>query len=374
MLIKVSQPLLNNALQQIAYAVPAKSLTPILSFIKLESELDGITLTACNGSMMLQCKIPLAENHVLVHQIGSALIPARYLIDIIRNLTADLITLTIDQNMRISIQSGHAIYRLNSMDPEHFPRMADFDNQDRIQLPNLLLKKWIKQVSFAASSSETRPLLTGVSCQFGHNEFKMLATDGVRLASRKTALNHSFTERNAPIIVPGKNLINYAKILNDEDAVTVVTIAGNRILFKSNNLMMQSSLIEGTYPSIDKITPNSYTTEITVNSSCFLHALERVSLMAEKDNIVKLHLTSEKTVQLFTKTAEVGDVLEEVSLEEINGLQLTIFFNGKYMIDIMRAIDSLQVLLRFSGKWNPIIVQPADNLTALYVLTPIRSN
>lgn len=237
-----------------------------------------------------------------------------------------------------------------------------------------MLKKWIKQVSFAASSSETRPVLTGVSCHFDHNEFKMLATDGIRLASRKTALNHSFTERHAHIIVPGNNLINYAKILNDEDAVTVVTIAGNRILFKSKNLMMQSSLIEGTYPSIDKITPNSCTTEITVNSSRFLHALERVSLMAEKNNIVKLHLTSEKTAQLFTKTAEVGDVIEDVSLEEINGDQLTIFFNGKYMIDIMRAIDSRQVLLRFSGKWSPIIVQPADNLTALYVLTPIRSN
>lgn len=375
MLIKVSQPLLNHALQQIAHAVPAKSVIPILSGIKLEVELDGITLTACNGSMMLQCKIPLSENHVIVHLIGSAVIPARYFIDIIRNLTADLITLTIDQNLSISIQSGNAMYRLNGMDPEQFPQMADdFDNQDNIQLPNLLLKKWIKQVSFAASLSETRPVLTGVSCQFDHNEFKMLATDGVRLASRKTALNHSFTERHAHIIVPGKNLINYAKILNDEEASTDVTIAGNRILFKSNNLMMQSSLLEGTYPSIDKITRISYTTEIAVNSSRFLPALERVTLLAEKDNIVKLHLSSENTAQLSSKTAEVGDAIEEVSLEEINGDQLTIFFNGKYMIDIMRAADSGKVLLRFSGKWSPIIVQPADNLTALYVLTPIRSN
>jgi DNA polymerase-3 subunit beta len=96
--------------------------------------------------------------------------------------------------------------------------------------------------------------------------------------------------------------------------------------------------------------------------------------MAEKNNIVKLQLNSENTAQLSSKTAEVGDAIEDVSLEEMNGDQLTIFFNGKYMIDIMRAVDSGQVLLRFSGKWNPIIVQPADNLTALYVLTPIRSN
>jgi DNA polymerase-3 subunit beta len=374
MLIKVSQPLLNNALQQIAHAVPAKSLIPILSGMKLEAELDGITLTACNGDMMLKCKIPSSVNQVIIHETGSTVIPARYLIDIIRNLPVDLITLTIDQNPRISIQSGNAMFHLNGMDPEQFPQMADFDNQDRVQFPNHLLKKWIKQVSFAASSSETRPVLTGVSCQFDRNEFKLLATDGVRLASRTAAVNQTFTERHAHVIVPGKNLINYAKILNDEEDVTVVTIAGSRILFKSNNFMMQSSLLEGTYPMIDKITRNSYTTEMTVNSSRFMHALERVTLMAEKNNIVKLQLNPENTAQLSSKTAEVGDAIEEFSLEEVHGDPLTIFFNGKYMIDIMRAVDSGQVLLRFSGKWNPIIVQPADNLTALYVLTPIRSN
>lgn len=378
MFIQVSQKLISYALSHVAAAVSSKSVIPILTGIKLQASDSGITFTACNSDIMLRYEIPINLPDVNVHKPGTIVIPARYFIDIIRGLTNGLVDITTEENLRVRIQSGKAMYHLSGMDPDEYPPMSAANQKETLHFSNKLLKRWVKQVSFAVSSSETRPVLTGVSCRFVEDQLTMIATDGIRLASRTAVIDEPLNEFSiSQVVIPGKHLLEYSKMLQNEEATTSISFWANKIQLKSDQLTMQLSRLEGIFPSLDKITPTRYATEMTVDSLSFLHALERVSLLSGKDHVIKLQTSTSNnsnSIELSSKTAEVGDVMEEVLLETFLGESITLFFNGRYMIDIMRSVDCERVALRFTGKWAPIIVQPIDSPASFYILTPIRSN
>lgn len=373
LLVEVSQQILLKALQSISSAVSAQSLIPILSGIKVEAVAGGLSLTAGKTDMMLQYTIPSDKDHLIFHRHGSIVIPARYFIEIIRNLQSGLLSIESAEDLKVVIRGGKAIYHLCGMNAEEFPSLAKINGAQSLRFQNGPLKKMIRQVSFATASSPSRPALTGVSCLFDEKQVKLVATDGIRLASRITPIEDNAQMALPLVIIPGKQLADFSKMLSNEHDTTDISIDNNMILFKTKNLIMQSSLIEGSFPSTDKLKPASYSTEITLESLPFLHALERVSLLSDDNNVIKLSLSSQNIMELSSKTAAVGNVVEEVDVESSNGDSITIFFNGQYMIDIMSAIDCRNIVLGFNGKWSPIIVLPIDSPDSLYIVTPIRA-
>ncbi|MBP1994896.1 DNA polymerase III subunit beta [Paenibacillus eucommiae] len=376
MLIKISQKLLMNGLQYVAHAAATKNAIPILSGIKLEADRRGLTLTAGNLGMMLQYRIPYNEEEAVVYEGGSIVVPSRHFVEIIRNLPAGLIKLEIKGAFNLGIHSDNAVYHLCGADAGDYPQISELNLHSRFTFSKDQLKSLIRRVSFAVSTSEARPVLTGVMCHFSSEDLRLIATDGVRLSSQTT--NHYITTELAStatyVIIPGKHLSDYAKMLGDEHTSTELGIGDNKIIFKSNNLLMQSLLIDGTYPSVDKVKPEICTTEIVLDTFHVWHALERVSLLAGESKVVKLQVSSTNSIVLTSQTAEIGDVMEEVPVEELIGDEITVHFNGRYMIEIMRAIDSKQVKLSFSGPSKPILVQPTDTLNSFYMITPIRSH
>jgi len=274
---------------------------------------------------------------------------------------------------KISIRSSRSVYQLSGMNADEYPALSGADPSNKIRFSNSVLAAMIKQIAFAVSASESRPVLTGVSCLFEGSRLKLLATDGIRLATQTTALDRSFTQDAFSIIIPGKHLLDYSKMLQDEQGNTELFIGSRSILLRTGNLYMQSSLIEGQYPALTKLNTKTITTDITLESSLFLQALERVCLLAERNHAVKLNSAGLSTIALFSRTPEVGDVQEEVPVKECNGEEISIYFNGKYMMEILRSINCRLVKMKFSGKWNPILIEPDGRPDALYILTPIKT-
>lgn len=325
---------------------------------------------------MLQYRIPVHAEHLIIREEGRIIVPARYFVDIIRNSAQEgRVTLALSGDGVISIKSGNAVYRLCGMPADEFPQMEPIQQPDVTGLSNDRLKALIGQVAFAASASEMRPILTGVRCQFSGEELRLMATDGIRLASQAMAAGAEILPDRSTVIVPGKNLLHYAKLLSDEGGTTDISIQPNKIMLRSMNLILQSSLIEGTYPlSVDQLRPQISSTVITVDRDSLLHALERVTLLAGERNLVRLHAASgTMMLQLHSQTAEIGDVIEELSIEKLDGEGLTICFNGTYMRDIVQAADCITVQLSFTGPLKPIMIQPLGDPVALYMLTPIRA-
>lgn len=373
MLVNVTKDSLLDALQHVLKAVSANSPIPILTGINIQANANDLIFTASNSSMTIQYRIPQDRSSMTVQRTGGIVVPARYFYEIIRKFNTGLITLEIREHLILTISSGQSQIRLCGMDPAEFPSIQTVEGHPalKIGIDSTLLKSSIRQVATAASTSETRPILTGVCFEYNHESLNLIATDGIRLASR-TILIENNTSTGANVIIPGKNLYEASKILDGEDITTELEVGANQIKFTANNIQIQSALIDGVYPSIKNIIPKTYLSEAIVETACLLNAVERATVLAT-GSIIRIVVTSSK-FNLLSKTAEIGDVQDEVPLKEMNGEDFIISLNGKFFIDILRYIDSEYVRLRFTGKLSPIVIQPLNNLSsALFLITPVRT-
>lgn len=372
MLVKLKRQVLVSAMQHIAAGLSAKPVIPVLSGVKVQAGEAELTLTASNIAMTLQYKAAADGDNLAIEKTGNIVVPARYFMDIVRNIPDEFVTIEEMGNRQICISSGRTVYRLSTMNAEEFPETGAIENKAGIHIDSDCFKRMVKQVSFAASSSEARIMLTGVLFQTDGPNLKLAATDGICLASRTRNVNASQTAIFPPTVIPAKHLYDYSKMISDGSGVTEVALGDNGIRFTTDNFTMYSSLIRGTYPSIDKLTPNRFHSEITLDTSQFLHAVERVSLLSGEANVVGLRI-SPIGIELFARSEDIGDVTEVIPFEASLLEPMTVSFNGKYMREIMRAIDSEYTQLKFTGKDKPITVQPFDRQNDLYIITPIRT-
>jgi DNA polymerase III subunit beta len=202
LLIEVASRQLYQALQVVAKAVPAKSPIPVLTGICLKATASGLTLQACNGDMMLQYRIAEHTEHLIIREGGQIVVPAQYFIDIIRNSSLEeLVSLALTDDGVICIKTGSAVYRLCGMPADEFPQIAEMQQPDLAGIPNDKLRALIGQVAFAVSGSQTRPVLTGVRCHFSGEGLRLLATDGIRLASRTMPVNAELQPDRSAVVV-----------------------------------------------------------------------------------------------------------------------------------------------------------------------------
>ncbi|MDF2717152.1 MAG: hypothetical protein K0R28_4077, partial [Paenibacillus sp.] len=221
--------------------------------------------------------------------------------------------------------------------------------------------------------SETRPLLSGVLCKFDGRDLRFVATDSVRFASRTSPVEQHTGPQVYAAVIPGKGLSELAKLLDEQGETTLVADEAH-IRFRSAGMSLYCSLLQGAYPPIDKLVPSSHMAEVTVDTNNVLRAIERVTLLAGEGSVVQLRTNPEQSVELISGTTEIGDVREAVQIENMVGSHVAISFNGKYMADILRAVDSANVTFRFTDKLGPIVAVPVEQrASALYLLTPIRT-
>jgi DNA polymerase-3 subunit beta len=263
------------------------------------------------------------------------------------------------------------------MDPEEFPSVHSHSTDAypacKFQIQNDVLRSAIRQVCVAASTSDSRPVLTGVSFEFTGEQFHLMATDGIRFASRTLHTGYNINI-GTNVIVPAKNINEIVKMLSGEKAATEIAVSRHQISFTANELHVQSVLIEGAFPSaVKNVIPQSCKSELLIDSAAFLHAVERVSVLAG-GSIIRLTAASGKLI-LVSATADVGEVRDEISLEAMEGEDFTIALNARFLLDILRCLDSGSLRVRYTGKESPVVILTADPLSpALFLITPVRTH
>ncbi|WP_158606679.1 DNA polymerase III subunit beta [Paenibacillus ginsengarvi] len=382
---QIMQPALLDALQQVARAAPTFSPIPVLSSILLRMSRDRLALSASNSVLTIRAEVPAADRAVRTDS-GEAdspdrqrgiVVPARYLLEMVRKLPACLVELELPNEAAalLTVRAGSSLFRLRGLEPDAFPDITPIEAAKwSLTLPNGLLRPMIRGVVFAAAASEMRPLLCGVLCRYDGHSLRFVATDSVRFASRSSHLLCAQGSAPFETVIPAKGLSELARLLQDEQGETVIAADESHIRFQTSLLTLQISLLHGTYPPIEGLVPSRFMAEVTTPTAGFLQAIERVTLLAGETSIVHLRVGTDRTAELLSASAEIGDVREDLPVSCLHGDSVVISFNGKYMADIVRTIDAPDVLLRFSGIRTPITVQPADpELSSVYLLTPIRT-
>ncbi|MGF9710780.1 DNA polymerase III subunit beta [Paenibacillus naphthalenovorans] len=378
MKLTVLKQYLNESIGHVSKAISSRTTIPILNGIKIDVDSSGMILTASDTDISIQSFIPAEDNEIQVidlKQSGSVVLPSKFFVEIIRKLPAQQVEIEVKDHFQTTIRSGSSEIQFVGLDPEEYPIMPGIEENKRIQIPSDLLKTMIKQTSFAVSTNEATPVLTGILWTITDGKLKFTACDRHRLASRETNIDTEEGMTLNNVTISGKTLNELAKILPDQNTLIDVVFAENQVLFQINSILFYTRILEGTYPDTSKLIPQFYQTEIVVNTNELIDAIDRAYLLSREDksNIVKLMMLEDQSIEISSTSSELGKVTEELMTSSMKGELLRISFNSKYMLDALKVMDSEQIHIGFTGAMQPIIIRPNENSSLLQLILPYRT-
>lgn len=361
--------LLENLLNT-AKAISSKNLIPILTGIKFELNDEGLYLSASDSDISIRTFIEKSKITEVV-QTGSVVISGKYIVEIIRKLPDTDITIEVIDGYNMIIQTTGSEFNLNGIDPNEFPNLDLEETKNPIFLNPVVFKNIVNQTFFATSLSETRPLLTGINFKLSGDLLEVLATDSYRLARKQIKLKDKY-ENDFDLVIPGKNLVELSRMLEDEKENVYMHIFNNKVLFKYKNIVFLSRLIGGTYPVSSNIIPNDFKIDVECNYSVLFDMIDRASLLtSDKDkNTIKLVLKN-RELTISSNSPEIGKVEEKVSIE--NDANISISFSSKYMLEAIKSFNTEKIHMLMNDDNSPIIVKSDEETSLIQLVLPIKT-
>ena len=372
MKLKIKQKVLLEHLNYVIRGISNKNLIPILNCIKFELTNEGLYLLSTDNELAIKSFIP-AEEIEEIDTLGDLLISGRYIYDIVRKLTNDVINIEEIIDSQVLITTETSSFKLNCNEVNEFPNIdLEFTNTPLL-IDQKVFKTTINQTIFATSTQESRPILTGINFKVNDNTMEITATDSYRLSKKKIVLDTKM-EDNIDIIIPNRNLSEIIKLMSDEDIKVEMHIFNNKVIFKVNNLIIMTRLINGNYPDTNKLIPSEFELKIKVNLNNLFNAIDRASLLtnAEEKNTIKLE-TKKDVMIISSNIPEIGNVEEKIAIEKNTDKEIKISFSSKYMMDAIKTFDSEEVEISFNGEIKPIILNYVDNDDLTQLILPIRT-
>lgn len=367
----IEKNILLENLNNVAKAISIKNVIPVLNGIKFELNEDGLYLTASDTDLTIKTfikrdKIKSVENN------GSIVVQSKYLNEIIRKLPDDIINIEVIDGLKVMIKSKNSQFNLNCLKVEDYPQIKLEYQKDPIIIKGNLFKTIIKQTVFAISTQESRPLLTGINFKLQGNIMEVTATDSYRLAKKTISLNE-FIKDEINITIPGNNISELDKIINDDEDVEM-HIFNNKALFIYKNITFQTNLLSGTYPNTNNLIPDDFAIIFNANYYDFFSAIDRASLLTQskEKNIVKMETkNNELTISSFA--SEIGRVEETINIEKNESSNVGISFSAKYMMDALKTLDDNELIVLLNSEIKPIVIKSAKDETLIQLILPIKT-
>lgn len=372
MKLKIKKEILAEGLNKVSKAISTKNLVPVLSGIKFDLTKEGLTLTASDNDITIQTFISCTDN-MNIEKEGSIIIQGKYVSDIVRKLPDEYINIEVIDDLKILIYTENSEFNLNGINQSEYPNISLDESKNPVLLPVQVFKDLVNQTAFASSNDESRPVLTGINFKINGNILECNSTDSYRLA-RKIITIDQIVEDNYNIVIPSKNLVEFTKIINDNDQSVELHIFNNKILFKYDHLLFQSRLINGTYPNTSNLLPEESLLTITTTVTELYNVIDRASILTsdKEKNIVTLE-TDNNRLMIKSSSAELGRVEEKMNIEKNNDENIRISFVAKYMMEALKSFPSEKVEISFVGEIKPIILRSPEETTLTQLVLPIRT-
>ncbi len=377
MKVTVLQENLSRGLGIVGRAVPTRTTLPITQNVLLATEESMLKLAATNLEIAITCWIGAK-----VEKEGSLTIPARLLSEFVATLPNDKVELTLQpKGTTIELSCGRQSARINGLDAADFPPIPNVGEGASVSLDPEALRLAIGQVTFAAATEDSRPVLTGVYTEFEGDRLTFAAADGFRLSVRKLDLEAGApSKEKVGVIIPARSLSELSRLLgmgDQRDPVQVtVNAAKSQVLFKLKSAQLVSQLIQGTFPNYSQLIPQNYETKATVEVAELLRAARTAAIFArDGSGIIRLQVTPGQgtapgKIALSARAEEVGDNLGEVDAV-VEGGAAKIAFNSKYLLDALAVIGTGQVALETTSPSSPGVIRPVGDDKYIHVVMPM---
>ena len=367
MKLTITREQLQEGLVAVAASVPAKTTLPILSNILLEATRDGIRLSATDLDIAVSTTVSAQ-----VDQEGAITLPARKLVEIVRELPNAAIRLTASGEQRVTIECGRSKFRLLGLPREEFPAFPGVKFEGGWRAASKDLQKLIAHVAFAASTEESRPILNGVLWELRADRMRMVATNGHRLA-RMDVPTTAGSAANADLIVPPKALEQIRRLFDADEDVEIAR-SENHLGFRTATTQVFTRLIEGPYPNYEQVIPRENDKAATADKAAITSALRRMSIVAS-DQTHRIRMAfANGSCKLSVQTPDLGEAQEELTVS-YEGDPLEIGFNASYLLEILKFMPTDEIRMTFKAPERAATCEPVgwdDPASYLTLVMPLR--
>ncbi len=362
MKLKLDKQKLCNAVSTVSHAISSKTTMPILEGIKIKTVNEGVKFTCYDMTLGIEVTIPAT-----VQEDGEAVVPGRLFHEISRKLPNNADVDLYFNNNFVEITCAGSKTKMHTLPAEDFPLLPDVENEKSFEYSQERIKDMIRKTLFAAAIDESRPILTGVLFEIVDDSIKLVSLDGYRMA---IAGHDMGEEREATTaVVPSSTLTEVGRILQTEGTIKI-SITQAYILFQTENIKMVSRLIDGEYIKYRQIIPAEWQTRFSVSSAELAQCIDRASTISSGNNNLVTFNVSANQLNIDSEN-ELGNVHEVIDTQ-VEGKEIQIAFNSRYLFDFLKNIDNQQIALSFTTNVSPCVITPAENEDFLYLLLPVR--
>ena len=368
MKLKVLQENLKQAVSLTSRFASSKAQLPVLGNILLKAEKGGLMLAATN--LELYVTVSIGAN---VSEEGEITIPAKTLVDIINNLSPSTVELDCKKE-RVKITADYFHSNISAMNASDFPSVPDSLGKSVSKIDKESLINTLNKVLYAASSDETRPVLTGVLVKFGDKKITFVATDGFRLSVK--SIKAGKLSENESLILPKTALAELVRISSEEENISLSYIKkDSQVVFGLDDVILGSRIIEGNFPDYEKIIPQKSRIKLNLSKEDLMQAVRLAGVFArDSANTVKfliesdgLTVTSESSKSGSQKTKIDAKVTGEVGKDGF-----TIAFNFKFIEEFLNSVEGESVDIEFGETNSPGVFKDPDDKDFLHLIMPVR--
>lgn len=353
-----------DAVLKVLRAAAVRTPNPVLEGIKLTAKEDTLTLCATDQELAIE-KTIVAD----VKIAGEVVVPGKFFAEFVKKLSNEQIELSLTKENTLKIKYTDSEGFLQCLNVSEFPIIREIGAPEKVTLATKDLKDLIDKTIFSVAIDDARPILKGCLFEFENDELRAVALDGYRLATYKASAHAS--KAKFSYIVPARCLSEISKLLDIETETTDLLFDQNHMMVKENNTKIITRLLEGEFINYRQVIPKETTTTITVSKAQLEDGLERASLLArmDKNNLVKFDIHD--NILTLTSASNIGNVTENITVS-LEGKDLVIAFNARYLSDCMHTISDEFVKINFSSPIAPCTICSADGDNYLYLILPVR--
>ncbi len=371
---------LHEAITSVSRAVPAKSNIPALEGIRLRLTENQLEVTGYDLELGIQTTLD-----VITEDSGELVVNSRLFSEIIRRMSADELTVTIDEMLNVNIAGGTTTYDISAIPAAEYPDFPEIVNENGIEVPQYILKNMIEHTNHAVSVSDNKPILTGELFDMEDGIFRMVAIDGFRLAIRTEQVK---TTEKINFVVPSKTLNEISKLLakgdsskaegsqdenNDEKPEEMCCIYTNskQIIFEISGYHVVSRLLEGEFHNYRASLPTEFKTEVIIKTREFADSIERCSLLINEKNKCPVRCVFDEGSLSIDCRTSIGRISDSIPAE-VNGEAVEIGFNNKFLLDALRACEADRIKIQLLASNRPVKIVPVTGDSFMYLLMPIQ--
>ncbi len=374
---------LARGLGVVGRAVASRSTLPITQNVMLSSDQGMLRLSATNLEIAITTWIG-----AMIEEEGAITVPHRLIADLVNSLPSDRIDLDLrgpdpdDPNAGggsvLHISCGRSRTHINGASADDFPPIPQVDSGFATNIDPSVLRQGIGLVAFSAASDESRPVLTGVELKLEESNLVMAAADGFRLAVYTGQLSEPVADE-LKVIVPARTMNEIQRLASEQSAPVQVTLSPEKgqVMFKLEHVEVVSQLLQGNFPNYDQLIPERYETRAVMELDDLKRATQSAAVFArDGSNIVRLEMMPQESgeggqLKVSARSEEVGDNLDELDIDQLDGQDAKIAFNVRYLMDIVNVLGRGKVALEVTNSSSPGVFRPADSDHYVHVVMPM---